>query len=270
MRNHYRAMRLSLLALTALAVLLWNVHLTRATSRTALTMNIFFQVVDEQNTDLYYNTTGFCLGSSSVIDTPFFQGDMANGPTSAYNFVPPWTLSSNLSSSKYVNGTDCATGTNICLNVNFEHNNTVLSLDTRGTLGPRKVDLNFNAPCVTCSVPGKTPSFGSSLSTPALVSIFLNTPYTSMSVCSSTACPEAEPAFVKLWFTDPTNSQVTWRVDWSYLRVLRMSANTWYVVADACDGTQIAGLYRLQNQRNKTSTSFQGYYLIPFFLSAAQ
>ena len=269
MRNPHRAVRVSVLALMALVILLWNARSITAASKTGLTMNIFFQVVDEQNTDVFYNTTGYC--SSPYTAPPYFQGDLVNGPTSAYNFVPPWTLTSSLASSQYVDGTYCASGTTNCLHAIFDHNQTVISLDTRNSLGPRKVDLNFSNSCVTCSVPGKIPSFGSSLSTPALVGVFLNTPYTSMSVCSSTGCPEAQPAITRLDFTDPTNSQVMWKIIWSYVRVLRMSANTWYVVADACDGTQIAALYRLQNQRNnKIGTSFQGYYLIPYFLTATQ
>jgi hypothetical protein len=276
MRKPYRALRVSLLAVATLALLLWNVHVTPAARKpqtqkqTPVTMNIFFQIVDEQNTNAFYNTNGACSGSSSAIDTPYFTGDVANGPTSAYNFVPPWTFSSNLSSSQYVNGTDCATGSNICLGVNFNHNNTVLSLDTRNTLGPRTVDLNFSAPCLSCGLPGTTPSFGSSLRTPMLVSIFLNSPYTSMSVCSSKACPEAEVGFAKLWFDDPSDSLVTWRVDWGYMRVLRMSSNTWYAIADGCDGSRVALLYRLHNDKHRTSTSFQGYYLMPFFVSAVQ
>ncbi len=271
MRKPHLAVRVGLMAMAALGLLLWRVGATSAATQTPVTVNIYFQVVDEQNLNLFYNTTGSCSGSTEVIDYPYFKGDLANGPTSAYGFVgSPWSLVSGLSSSQYANKTYCAQGSNICLGVNLNHNNTVLSLDTRNTLGPRKVDLNFSAPCVTCPLPGITPSFGSSLSTPMLVSVFLNTPYTSLSKCSSAACPEAEPAFAKLWFNDPANSQVTWRVDWSYLRVLRMSDNTWYVIADGCDGGQVAGLYRLQNQRNKVSTSFQGRYLMPFFLSAVK
>lgn len=270
MRKPHLALRIGLLMLTGLGLLLWRAHTTSAAGQTAMTMNIYFQLVDEQNTtDFYNNGIAYCSGDNPSLGPAFFDGDLANGPTSAYNFVPPWTLSSNLSSSQFANGTYCSTS-NACLSVSLNKNQGTLSLDTRNSLGPRKVDLNFSAPCLTCSLPGAAPSFGSSVKTPVLVSIFLNTPYTGMSVCSSTTCPEAEPAFAKLWFTDPTNSQVTWRVDWTYLRVLRLSTGTWYVLADACDGSQIAGLYRLQNQRNKVTTSFQGYYLIPFFLSAVK
>ncbi|MBZ5565361.1 MAG: hypothetical protein LAP13_23430 [Acidobacteriia bacterium] len=270
MRKSHLAVRVGLLTLAALGLLLWKVHTTSAAGQIPMTVNVYFQVVDEQNTTAFYNNgTAYCSGSNASIGSAFFDGDIVNGPTSAYNFVPPWTLSTNLSSSQYVSGTYCSTS-NACLSASFNKNQSTLSLDTRNSLGPRKVGLSFSAPCLTCSLPGGAPSFGSSVNTPVLVSIFLNTPYTSMSVCSSTTCPEAEPAFAKLWFTDPTNSQVTWRVDWTYLRVLRMSTGTWYVLADACDGSQIAGLYRLQNQRNKVTTSFQGYYLIPFFLSAAK
>jgi len=271
MRSPYRAVRVSLLVVMGLALLLWNRYAATAASNIAVTVNLFSQLVDEQNTTAYYNNgTAYCKGSSSPFDAPYFVGDLANGPTTAYNFGPPWTLSSDLSSGQYANGTDC-TPVSSCLSVNFEQSNKVLVFDTRQSLGPRKVDLNFNYPCSVCSVPGTTKlPFGTSLSTPALMSTFLNTPFTSMSVCSSPTCPEVQPAVARLWFIDPTNAQVTWRVEWDRLRVLRMSANTWYVLADSCDGTQTATLYREENQRNKVGTSFQGYYLMPFFLTATK
>lgn len=276
MRNPYGAVRASVLALMALVLLLGHGDSTAAATRAGLTVNIYFQVFDEQNTDGYYGATGYCTGNNPLVGTSYFQGDLANGPTTAYNFPPIWTLSSNiissgLSSSQYVNGADCVyTGGN-CVTANFDKSLSVLNVDTRHSLGPRKVDLNFAVPYSEGGLKAGDPTiFGGSLLTPAMVSIFLNSPYTKMSVCSSTACPEAEPAFARLWFTDPNNVQLTWRVDWSYMRVLRLSSNTWYVLADSCDGGQIASLYKLQNQRNKVTTSLQGYYLIPFFLTATQ
>lgn len=49
-----------------------------------------------------------------------------------------------------------------------------------------------------------------------------------------------------------------------------MSSKTWYVLADGCDGAQVALLYRLHNDKHRQSVSFQGSYLIPFFLSGVQ
>ena len=275
--------RLSLLSLTLAVAFLLGVSVAAAaakkpggggggtTTSNAATMNVYFQVVDEQNLNAFYNTTGSCPGSSSFIDTANFAGDSANGPTFAYEFAGPWTLNSSLSSSSYVHGADCNLSTGVCLGVKFDHNATVLSLDTRGTVGPRKLDVNFSAPCLSCSLPGKDPAFGVSTLTPALISVFLDNPFPSMAVCSSLACPEAQIGFAKLWFDDPAGDPLlTWRVDWPFVRVLRMSSKTWYVVGDGCDGSQVAGLYRLHNDKHRQSVSFQGSYLIPFFLSGVQ
>jgi hypothetical protein len=241
-------------------------------SSNTATMNVYFQVVDEQNTNVFYNSMGFCSGDPAVIDPiAGFSGDSSSGPTTAYGFGSPWALIPDLSSSSYVNGADCNLSTGVCLGVKFDHNATVLSLDTRGTLGPRKLDVNFRAPCHGCSLPGNPDVFGGSTMTPALISVFMDTPFPSMAVCSSRACPEAQPAFVKLWFDDPGGDPLlTWRVDWPYVRVLRMPSNTWCVVGNGCDGSQVAWLFRLHNNKHRQSVSLQGQYLIPFFLSGVQ
>jgi hypothetical protein len=273
--------RLSVLSLAIPIVLLLAVSASAApkkpagggstTTSNAATMNLYFEVVDEQNLNAYYGTTGSCPGSRFVIDTSYFAGDMANGPTSAYGFGPPWTLSSSLSSSSYVDGANCNTSTRVCLGVKFNHNDTVLSLDTRGTLGPRKIDVNFSAPCLDCSLAGNPGVFGGSANVPALISVFLDNPFPSMAVCSSLACPEAQSGFAKLWFDDPNGDPLlTWRVDWPFVRVLRMSSNTWYVLGDGCDGSRVAQLYRLHNDKHRQSVSYQGSYLIPFFLSGVR
>jgi len=273
--------RLTVLSLALLVAFLLGVSASAAprkpgggggdTTSTAATMNIYFQVVDEQNLNAFYNTTGTCPGSSYPIDTAYFTGDLANGPTSAYGFAAPWTLSSSLSSSSYVDGTYPNSSTGVSLGVKFNHNDTVLSLDTRGTLGPRKIDVNFRAPCLDCSLPGNPGVFGGSANVPALISVFLDNPFPSMAICSSLACPEAQSGFAKLWFDDPNGDPLlTWRVDWSFVRVLRMSSNTWYVLADGCDGARVAHLYRLHNDRHRQSVSYQGSYLIPFFLAGVK
>ncbi len=240
-------------------------------STTALTANIFELVIDEQNTTAFYNNGNtFCSGLYNPVQTSLLTGDdRVLGPTSAYGFGSPWTLfTTGLSSTSYANNGSC--GSN-CLKVQFNSNNATFALDTRGTAGPRAFTLNFTEPCLTCAGPAGSPSvFGGSVTTPALLNVFLDFPFTSMSVCSSTTCPEAQPAFAKLWFTDPNDSSVTWRVDWSYLRVLRMSSNTWYFVGDECDGSQVAGLSKLTGNRTRPKTVFNGYYLIPFFYAAVQ
>ena len=193
------------------------------------------------------------------------------GPLTAYDMGLPWTLATGFATSSYTNGANC--GTN-CLKVVFGSKNTVLTVDTRGASGPRTIQVNFTQPCGTaqgCPGPaGSATVFGGSVKTPGLLEVFLDFSYTSMAVCTSTGCPEAQPAFAKFWFTDPTDASVTWRIDWPQLRVLRMSTNTWYVLADACDGSQVAGLSKLSGSRTQPKAVLNGYYLIPFFVSAVR
>jgi hypothetical protein len=241
-------------------------------SNPAVTVNVYLDVVDEQNLNIYYDTSGSCSGSIYPIpEGAFFTGDTTTGPSNAYEFAP-WTQVTGLTSSDYVNGQDCNVTSGVCLGANLNHNNTVLSLDTRGTLGPRTLKVDFGAPCLDCSLPGNSAIFGSTqISVPALISVFMDNPFTSMAVCTSVGCPEAQPAFIKLWFDDPLGDpQLTYRVDWPYVRVLRMSSNTWYVIGDGCDGTRVAWLYELHNQKHRQSVSLKGQYLIPFFLSGVQ
>jgi hypothetical protein len=63
---------------------------------------------------------------------------------------------------------------------------------------------------------------------------------------------------------------VTWRIDWAHVRVLRLSSTTWYIIADACDGSQVAGLSKLSGSRTLPKAVLNGYYKIPFFVSANQ
>lgn len=234
----------------------------------SVTIDLFGQVVDEQDLNAYYGTSGSCPGSAAAIDVARLAGDSAPGPSAAYGFGPPWTLVQGLVSAAYVNGADCQPGSNVCLGVKLNHTRKTLSLDTRGTLGPRAVSLDFSNPCFSCGLAGDSGVFGSSLlTTPALISVFADTPFTDMAVCSSTACLEAQPAFARLWFGDPGGDpNVNWRVDWGYLRILRLANNTWYVLADGCDGSQVAALSRIHKNRRRLI----GNYLMPFFLSALQ
>jgi hypothetical protein len=272
--------RLSVLSLTLSTVLLLAGSATAAPKKPqrgnsggdAATMNIYNQAIDEQNVDAFYGTnSGYCTGDPAAVDLAYFRGDgIVSGPSVAYDFGFPWGPVSDLSTT-FVDGADCNSSTAVCLGVQFNHNNTVLSLDTRGTLGPRKIDINFSAPCYSCALPGNPSMFGRSARMPALISVFMDNPFPSMDICSSRTCPEAQPAFVKLWFDDPGGDPLlTWRVDWPYVRVLRMSSNTWYVLGNGCDGSWVAQLYRLHNNKHRQDVSFQGSYLIPFFLSGVQ
>jgi hypothetical protein len=154
---------------------------------------------------------------------------------------------------------------------------STLSIDTRNsqdaaTGKPRNLVLNFGQPCPSCPYgAGPANPFGAGpLATPGLLSIFLTTPYSGMAICSTTDCPESETGTARFWFDDPTVRNQQWRVDWGFVRVLRVSVNTWYVLADACDGSQVATLYRLANSKKNVTVSRQGQYLMPFFASGVQ
>jgi len=238
-----------------------------------ITVHLHDTVVDEQNTTAYYNNgTTFCSGTNNPVQPSAFTGDhVVLGPTTAYDFGSPWSTFSPLSSTSYVNNSNCG---NNCLRAQFNSNSKILTLDTRGTAGPRAMRLDFSNPCAAgqCPGPGGSASVFDNgvVTTDGLLNVTLDFPYTSMEVCSSRACPEAQPAFAKFWFNDPSASDVTWRVDWVYLRVLRMTTDTWYILADSCDGSQIAGLSKLTGNRTKPKAVFNGYYKVPFFQAAVR
>ena len=243
---------------------------SKNTSAVPLNVSLYGSVVDEHNTTAFYNNgVQYCSGSTTPLGPASCSGDgVIAGPTTAYD-LSPWTTASGLTSSLYSDQTDCGTS---CLRANLGPDLKILNLDTRGTSPAHAFQLDFTHPCTDAGCPpaGSPTVFGGHLTTPALLNIMLSFPYTSMQVCTSAACPEAQPAFAKLWFTDPSDSSVTWRIDWKYLRILRMSQNTWYVVADACDGTQIAGLSKLQGSRTRPKEVFNGTYKIPFFLAGTK
>lgn len=251
--------RASLLAATLLVVFPLAVQ---TATETAMKIKIYLTAVDEQ--------TGIGCPTPPAVDPAMVRGDQDVGST-AYELGSPWTTFSGLLATIYTNGDSCNSTSNVCLGVKLVHSDKTISLDTRGTLGPRKVEIDFRNPCATslCGFQNKPLEFDSIIRMPVLLSVFLDTPFTGMGVCSSTACPEAQPATLRLWFDDPKGDpQQTWRVDWGYLRVLRMSANTWYVIANGCDGSRVARLYKLHNNRRQLSVSLQGLYLMPLFLSA--
>ena len=258
----------SLLVAVSLVAILVPSQLSAAT-QVVLKLNFFNTLVDEQS--------GVGCTNPPLVTTPYASGDITSdpaavGPNSAYTTAPWPTSYTALSSVAYKNGADCNTAKNTCLAVTLNSNQTAVSLDSRlsrdfTTGKPRAIRLDFSQPCAGCAY-GHGPSnpFGTNpLSTPGLLSVFLTTPYTSMAVCSSTACPESEQGTVRFWFDDASGA--SWRVDWGFVRVLRVSANTWYVLADGCDGSQVGTLYKTQS---KKGTSRLGSYLMPFFASIQQ
>lgn len=242
-------------------------------------------VVDEQDTTTFYHDGSEYCSAANVPGGVFFQatacgGDFqVPGPSAAYGFGGPWTEVVGLLSTRYTDGADCGSGG--CMRARFTQGGKTLTFDTQGTSGPagssRAVTTNLSQPCTEAGCPGPggnvadvIAAFGSaSVTTSGLFEVFLEFPYTSLGVCSSRACPEAGNAYAKLWFKD--SSGRTWRLDWNFLRVLRMSSDAWYFVADECDGSQVAGLSRLDSsQRKQPRTVFNGYYKVPFFLTAAR
>lgn len=254
---------------------LWGASMAPPAAKSAtksgpsLNLALYDSIVDEQDTTAFYNNgIRYCSSTSTPLGPAGFSGDSVSaGSTSAYGFGAPWTLSPGLTSTLCSDGTDCGA---TCLRAQLSADLKVLNLDTRGTSPLRTLALDFTQPCTDpgCPPAGSSTVFGGHLATPGLLNVTLSSPYTSMAVCSSVACPEAQTGFGKFWFTDPNDSSVTWRVDWRFLRILRMSASTWYVVADACDGTQIAGLSKLTGSRTNPKVTFNGSYKIPFFLAA--
>ncbi len=248
-----------------------------AGSQVPMKVYIYDMVVDEHNTNAFYNSAQFCPGAPTFFQTAMVRGDSpifgspVFGPSTAYDgFGAFWQSVSSLSSTVYQDNTFC--GAN-CVHALLNANNKILSLDTRGTIGPRKLTLDFSQPCdvLGCPSPAGSPRvFGGSVTTPMLVNISLTFPYTSMGVCTSAGCPEAERGFAKIWFSDPSEPDVTWRVDHANIRMLRMSETTWYIIADGCDGTQVAGLSKLIGNRTRPKTVFNGYYLMPFFIEAVK
>lgn len=277
MRNSMFWGRATLRLLLALAALPLAVYGAKTTPVTTV---IYQAVVDEQNTSQFYANSS-CQGSTNPLSVALGLGytavDVGLGgdlvrldPGQAYNFPPLWTPVSLIGSS-YDEANSCASN-GTCVVSSLVQNNTTLSLNSRST--PRSLLINFSYPCPkdVCGFDNKP--LPSQLSTPfkqsqAKVSISLNdnSPLTGMLVCTSVACFEAQEGHASLWFDDPTTPLLSWKVYWGRVRVLRMSPSTWYFIGDSCDGTGTAALYRTENKRNP---SFQGWYLMPFFITATK
>ena len=243
-------------------------------SPTPVKVYIYNQVVDEHNTDSFYGAPPltYCAGTAQMFSQQAAcTGDSVSaGPATVWDTGSPWSSTADLST-KYISGTNCdAANATRCVQSQFNSDNKTLSLEIRGTAPTRTLNLDFRAPCPRaegCPAPAGDPTvFGGDglLTTPALLNIFLHGGYDGMVICSSEGCPEAEIAVAKLWFDEPAGTN--WRVDWTYIRVLRVSQTKWYFIADACDGTQIAGLSKLVGERTRPKTVLNGFYKIPFLI----
>lgn len=274
MKRHFVVRRALLVTALVLAL---PVFLLSASTNRSMIMDFFNPVVDQQ--------TSIGCSNPPLLQSPGYSGGSTSdpyalGPTTAWNMLPWPQPPVAVASVQYADGVDCNPSTGTCMSVQLNKNLSTLSVDSRNSLDsttgqPRYMAVNFNNPCPQCPYGGGPANpFGSPggiTNTPGLLSIFLTIPFTNMGVCTSTDCPEAESGTARFWFDDPKHTaNLQWRIDWGYIRVLRVSSNTWYAMADGCDGSQVATLYKLANNRKSTSISRQGSYLMPFFISGVQ
>jgi len=234
---------------------------------TPLKARAFFTVVDEQNTVAYFNDGGVTgCPSPPLVDSPGLIPDTVAETASVWN-LPGWTAVTGLTAGVYDDGTFCASASS-CLRAEFNSGDKTLSIDTRGTGFPlRRFTLDLGDGWdLARDVPSSfVPSIGETVTTPGLFEVLGSASMTQMGICSSRACLEAREYPAKFWFADAAG--VTWRVDWRHMRVLRVAADTWYFIADSCDGSQVAGLSKLEGSRTRPRETNQGHYLVPFFIS---
>lgn len=254
-------MRIAALILASLPVCVLAGKPAPAPSSLPLTMSLYTTFVDEQDTNLYFNNPNICPYFDQVTWDSNLLPDALNGPTNEWDFFN-WNVKSGFQSGIYDNGTNCAGSS--CLRAEFSTSYKVFSLDTRTTTPLRKLTIDFGDPQPGTSIS----SLGALVTTPVLFQVSGTDAFTSMGVCSSHACPEARQIATKLWFDDPSAADTQWRVDWAAIRVLRVSSNTWYFIADGCGGSQVAGLSKLVGTRTKPRETLNGYFRIPLFFSA--
>ena len=257
----------SALAVAILAIPLAAVA-AKPASNVPLTAKVHSTAVDEQNTAVFLNDPYACAGGTEVDVAALAPDGAATVTTDTWNFTP-WTSYGPVSAGVYDNKSFCGTGT--CLRAEFNSSDKTFSLDTRVTGNPvRKFNVAFDEPWDLANDLPAThqPPWGQALSTAGLFEALASSSISQLAVCSSAACMEGREIQAKFWFTDPNNSAVTWRLTWNHMRVLRVGPTTWYFVASACDGSQVAGLSKLEGSRTRPRETNQGYYLIPFFISA--
>jgi hypothetical protein len=257
---------------SALAIVILAIPSAAAAAKPAanfpLTAKVHSTVVDEQNTSLFLGDPYACAGGTEV-DVAALAPDAAAGvTTTAWNFFN-WSPFPDVPAGVYDNRTFCGTGT--CLRAEFNSSDKTFSLDTRVTGNPQRTfSVAFNEPWDLANDQPAThvPPWGPALSTAGLFEALASSSISQLAVCTNAACKEGREIQAKFWFTDPNNADVTWRLTWNHMRVLRVGPTTWYFLASACDGSQVAGLSRLEGSRTRPRETNQGYYLIPFFISA--
>jgi hypothetical protein len=233
---------------------------TTSTSVVPLTATMYDALNDEQT------GLGCTITPAPSQTTRFISDSMADTTASAWDVFPgPWTAVSGIGAGIYDNGT--FGNPSSFLRVEFNTSDKNFSIDTRNTTSTpkRMFTLDFTKPYSPAS---NVPPFGTALSVPALFQVQGLSAITGMSVCTSTDCPESRVLAGHLWWDDPTDSSVQWRVDWGGVRVLRITQQTWYFIASGCGGTQVAGLSELIGNRTQPRVVNKGYYLMPLFIKA--
>jgi hypothetical protein len=223
-----------------------------------LVANVFSSIHDEQ-------TNVGCPYPPFIQASAGLRPDAEPGASFAWDFfLSPWDPANDLASGLYENGT-FPVSPGSWLRVELNTNNKNFLIDTRTTAKPlRKFTLDFSQPV---SPVENVPPFGVTLATPGLFEALGSFSLTSMAVCTTKDCPEARTIRTKFWFVDPSDASVEWRVDWEFIRVLRVSTGAWYFIADACDGSQVAGLSKLIGNRTQPRDVNNGTFLIPLFIS---
>ena len=245
-----------------------------STSATALKAYVYSTFVDEHDTIAFNGgDTSMCNGTDlHDVETARFGPDGGAAYTGAWN-VPGWDEMSN-PSVLYEDGKDCGAA---CLRAQFISSDKVLTIDTNKT--PRTLSLDFGYPFDPSMNPWvepdpSMPAEGSPLG-PRVLNVaglfeVLGAPGSlkDMKVCTTRACPEAtQQTYARYWFADPANPDVSWRLNWNFTRVLRVSPDVWYFIDGACDGSRSAGLSKLSGNRTRPRETNMGWYLMPLFIA---
>jgi hypothetical protein len=257
----HRRSILGLFAAASLVLLAPLGAVAGTTSTVPLNAVIFDSIADEE-------MGNGCPSPESLHDATGFSSDNLSdviGMT-AYDFGlgSPWTPVLNLTGGAYNNGTFIASPGSF-LRVQFDTSNKNFTIDTRNSAPLRKFSLDFSKPYSPAS---NVPSFGTSLTVAALFQVQGLSSITAMGVCSSNSCPESRVLQANLWWDDPKDSSVQWRVHWAGVRVLRMSNQTWYFLADTCGGNWLGGLSQLIGNRTKPREVNSGTFYLPLFIKA--
>ena len=261
----------------ALAVILlacpFAVQAGKPSAVVPLDARVYGETVDQQNTIDFFHDGGVTGCPSWATEPSSLYSalipDAVSEVIPAWN-VPGWPATSGITAGIYDHGDNCSSAS-ACLRAEFNSSSKTLSIDTRTTANPvRRFTLDLSDGydlAKEMPIPGNAP-VGQSVTTTGLFEVLGSSALTGMGVCTSRACTEAREYPAKFWWVD--GAGVTWRLDWRHMRVLRVATNTWYFLANDCDGSQVAGLSKLEGSRTRPRETNQGYFLVPFFISVTR